>query len=65
MTSIFVKKKKSVKIQKCMYTIKYNILKRILVKNQNPLNMHKIIYWFSTNAKLLIQGIYNNSVLNL
>lgn len=48
-----------------MYTIKYNILKRILVKNQNPLNMHKIIYWFSTNAKLLIQGIYNNSVLNL
>lgn len=48
-----------------MYTIKYNILKRIVVKNQNPLNMHKIIYGSSTNAKLLIQGIYNNSVLNL
>lgn len=48
-----------------MYTIKYNILKRIVVKNQNPLNMHNIIYWSSTNAKLLIQGIYNNSVLNL
>lgn len=48
-----------------MYTIKYNILKRIVVKNQNPLNMHKIIYWSSTNAILLIQGKYNNSVLNL
>lgn len=48
-----------------MYTIKYNILKRIVVKNQNPLNIHKIIYWSATNAILMIQGIYNNSVFNL
>lgn len=64
MTSIFVKKKIFENLETHVY-YKYNILKLIVVKNQNLLNMHKIIYWSATNVISLIQGIYNNSVLNL
>lgn len=52
-------------VWKCSYAcIKYDIMKRIMVRNQNLLNLQKITHWFATNAILLIQGLYNNTVLN-
>lgn len=44
---------------------KYNILKHIVVKDQNRLNMQKITHLSATNAILLIHGLkYNYFVLN-
>lgn len=43
---------------------KYNILKCIVVKEQNLLKMQKITLWSATNAISLIKGVYKNSLLN-
>lgn len=45
---------------------KYNILNRVIVKDQNLINMQKISvsHLSATNAISLKQSLYNNSVPN-
>lgn len=42
---------------------KYNILKRIVVNDQNLLNTQRITHWSEIGAILMLQGLYNNSVI--
>lgn len=42
---------------------KYNILKRVIIKDQNVLNMQKITHWSATYATLLTQCLCINSEL--
>lgn len=42
---------------------KYNILKRIVVNDQNLLNTQRITHWSKIGAILMLQGLYNNSVI--
>lgn len=42
---------------------KYNILKRVVVNDQNLLNTQRITHWSKIGAILMLQGLYNNSVI--